>query len=109
MTPLHALLAQHPAIQTQGLNAQLHWLEDCAAAALHPDLGEAGVIASRQLRAALGAIVAYAETPKERRDAAALGALLQRLIGEALDLLRPAVSDAYATLDRDAPAARPRR
>ena len=100
MTKLAQLLDEYPRLK--GLASQLQWLEDAAAAALQADLGAAGAVVATDLRAALGAIVAFAQTPSADRDVGALSALVQKLVGRALQNLGGALDATYAGLDETA-------
>jgi hypothetical protein len=109
--PLERLLADLPSPQTP-LLAQLEWIDKTATAVASADLGVAGAQAALELRAALGAIVAFAQGRKGDAELAVLTATVRELTQRALATVCRALAAAYeelAAFGEGADAARARR
>ncbi len=95
---LEGLLTQRVTRPPADLAGQVAWIEAVSEAAADPALGDAGARAAQDLKAALGAIVAYARSPQQAAQALALEATVRTLTARALATLYGALADTYAAL-----------
>jgi hypothetical protein len=97
---VEALLVCFPQVASMDLRGRLMWLESIsiALADARNDFGEAGDRAALDLRAALGAIIVYANSAQSKRDLLTMELTVRALLARAMALLYGALSDAYKTL-----------
>jgi hypothetical protein len=104
MRHLEQLLLDVRALGAADVRARLRWLEATALAADAVDLDEQGRAATRDLRAALGAIAQWSQGPRDEPSLVALDAIVRALLARGtLGLLR-SLAATYGTLvDERAP------
>jgi hypothetical protein len=98
---LEAHLASYS--EKQGLRERLQWLEDAAALteAEARTLGEPAARAALDLRAALGAVVGFAQKGAPAEERLALEAVVRALTRRALHTLYAALTQSYARLGKE--------
>ncbi|MBI2372675.1 MAG: hypothetical protein HYV07_01620 [Deltaproteobacteria bacterium] len=105
MKDLEELLLRAGALETADPVARVRWIEAVADATARAGLGQAGDRAALDLRASLGAIVAYSRSPRTDRDRIALEATVRTFTARALYGLYGALADAYRELGLSGPNA----
>lgn len=101
---LIAVLARASEIAADDLPAQLQWIEDASIAADGAEeLGPRGKRAATDLRAALGAILLWAQQGKDPSQWIAVEAAMKMYLARAQHTLYGALEDAFQTLAKSAP------
>ncbi len=95
---LAQLLAQAQGLQAMDLRARLQWLEDTALAAEQADLGDAGALGARDLKAALGAVLKFSQGPMDEASLTELEAIMRALTTRGLVTLCKALSLSWAEI-----------